>query len=154
MWKYNSRNIEICNYMHSVVNCNGTSVCCMLQTCSYSAISNFLNLLNWLPKVFQYYNSFIYFSGQWSLGIHYKQALMWLVISREVNFLIILVYLNSTIHSDFLMSALGFLNEFTRIPRWIHSDSLMNTLRFLNEFIWIPQWIHMDSSMNSIKFLN
>ena len=63
-----------------------------------------------------------------------EQALMWLVVSREVIFLkIILVFfkfnrfilnytnsLKSTIQSNSSMNSLGFLNEFTRFSLWIH----------------------------------
>ena len=85
-----------------------------------------------------------------------KPSLMWLVVSRELNFLIILVFfflfnrfiwikqiqLKSTINSNSSMNSLGFLNEFREISQWIHSDSSINSLGFLNKLTQIPQWIH------------
>ena len=77
-----------------------------------------------------------------------KQALMWLVVSRELNFLIILVFfLNSTDSFDV------WIKQIQR-KSTIYSNSSMNSLWFLNKFTLIPQWIHLDSSINSLRVLN
>ena len=89
-------------------------------------------------------------------NIVFQQVLMYLIVSRELNFLIIFlnstnsfefnkfiwiqqIYLNST--NSFEINKFIWNQQFIRIHQWIHYDVLMNSLSFLHEFTRIPQWI-------------
>ena len=67
--------------------------------------------------------------------VYKKQALMWMVVSWELNFLIILLFFNST--DSFELNKFDWNEQFTQIPQWIHFYSSINSLRFLNEFTQI-----------------
>ena len=82
---------------------------------------------------------------------------MWLVVSRELNFLIILVFFFYSTDS-FELNKFNWNQQLTQIPQWIHLDSSMNSLEFINKYIkihqQIHQQIHLNSSTNSLKFIN
>ena len=79
---------------------------------------------------------------------------MWMVVSRELNFLITLViFFNST--NSYELNKFNWNEQFTQIPQWIHFYSSMNSLLFFNKFTYIIWFYFLTKNiLNWIIYLS